>query len=99
MDRRGARLVTEIETTLSDGFERSKGIITEISRTGALIEAPDLKLPVGTLVDLTIAALHGEPIELEAKVVRHTTNMGFAVEFSWAPVDLLTLLDRLGAGS
>ena len=50
-------------------------------------------------MDLTIAALHGQPIELEAKVVRHTTNMGFAVEFSWAPVDLLTLLDRLGAGS
>ena len=87
MERRGIRLSAEIEILLLGGSERSQSVITEISRTGALIEAPAVVVPIGALVDLSITLTHGPPIEVEAKVVRHTANLRFAVALTWAPVE------------
>lgn len=75
------------------------GTLVGLSRNGAHVEVADERRPpVGGAVRLILAVPDAVPIELGARVVRHSAE-GFAVQLvGQTPVALLELLADLGAG-
>ncbi len=97
--RRAARLPTSFSVLYSSGREDRAGTVVALSRVGALVETVEVPVPaLGTSVQLLIGASWQRPVEIHGRVVRHAEK-GFAVEFVGVTVELLELLDLLGARS
>lgn len=94
---RCARLRAYFSTRLSTGTLTGIGTLVEMSRTGGLVEmdAP-WKPAIGSSVDLEIVGFGTMPVALASSVVRHT-EAGFAVAWRSLTIEVLMLLESLGA--
>jgi hypothetical protein len=95
---REPRRAASREIAYSAGREEGIGQLGDISISGALLSATTSKPPVESMLQVHVLRENAAPVDLPARVVRHSTN-GFAVKFvEFTPV-LAELLEEIEKGS
>jgi CBS domain-containing protein len=92
--RVAARFHTEGTAAFESGDIQGRGVVQDISVTGALIEPASPQLPPGATLRLRCVLQGGLTVDLRGRAVRETEG-GFAVEFTHVPGPLKKLLRLL----
>ncbi len=88
------RRVASNEVAYSAGREEGIGRLADVSISGALLEEATSQPPLDSMLQLHVLRDSGEPVDLAARVVRHSPR-GFAVKFSGYTRELAELLEEI----
>jgi PilZ domain-containing protein len=88
------RLAVELTGTLSVGAQRSAIRVSDLSLGGCTVRT-DLRLAIGTLVDLALRPTDGEPLVVEGSVVRSTRDGVLGIAFGRMGADARMRLEVL----
>ncbi len=91
---RNVRRAASCEVAYSAGREEGMGQLADISISGALLSATTSKPPVESVLQIHVLRDDAPPVDLPARVVRHSAN-GFAVKFVEFTPALAELLEDI----
>lgn len=88
------RRVAANEVAYSAGREEGIGRLADVSISGGLLEDTTSKPPLDSILQIHVLRENSDPIDLAARVVRHSAK-GFAVKFSGYTPALAELLEEI----
>ena len=94
-NRRNPRMPTRFAIQFSSQRQEGKGVLANISYTGARVEETGIRPSIGALAILYVCLPDDlKPFQLEGKVARHT-HAGFAIEYEKPDQDTRRGVDRI----
>lgn len=82
------------EVAYSAGREEGIGRLADVSISGGLLEDTTSKPPLDSMLQIHVLRENAEPVDLPARVVRHSAK-GFAIKFSGYTPVLAELLEEI----
>ena len=95
--RRDHRIKARFELLYGADRREGAGSLSDISYSGALVEATNFQPEIGTQVRLYVFVQPISPIELLGTVVRLTEDGGFAIEYEKPDDEICRLVDDAAA--